>query len=263
MTTTQPTEQLPIRIDTVGAVRVVTLNRAEQLNAADRELHRMLPEVFRAIQQDCAARAVVITGAGRAFCAGGDLGLIERMSNDKDLRAEVMAEGKAIVTAMLDTEIPIVAAVNGPAVGLGYSLVTLCDVVVVAASASFADPHVAIGLVGADGGALTLPLSVGLLRAKEQLLLGGRVSAAEAVAMGLATRVVPDDKVVDEALTIAQRLAVMPPQAVVETKWILNAPLRAAVEARLDQALARETESFDTAEFRTTLAKLTARSNDR
>ena len=136
-------------------------------------------------------------------------------------------EGKTLVKSMLAIEIPIVGAVNGPAVGLGCSLASLCDLVLIAEDAYLSDPHVVLGLVAADGGAISWPYLTGLLRAKEHLFLGTRISAAEAVAAGLATRVSADP--LTEAVELAHKLAELPPQSVRETKRLLNAGLRNAV----------------------------------
>jgi enoyl-CoA hydratase len=237
-----------------GPVRIVTLNRPDTLNAADAELHRAVTEVWGELARDTEARAVVLTGAGRAFSAGGDFGLLQAMADDVDVRTATIDEGKQLVRSMLALEVPIVGAINGPAVGLGCSLASLCDLVLIAEDAYLADPHAVLGLVAADGGAISWPFITGLLRAKEHLLLGTRISAEEAVAAGLATRVSADP--LTEAVGLAHRLAQLPPQSIVETKRLLNATLRSAVETLIDDAMNREWESFDTPEFRTNLVKL-------
>jgi enoyl-CoA hydratase len=244
-----------------GPVRIVTLNRPATLNAADAELHGAIAEVWGALARDPDARAVVLTGAGSAFCAGGDFGLLQAMTDDPAVRAEIIDEGTTLVRSMLEVPCPIIGAVNGPAVGLGCSLVSLCDLVLIAEDAHLADPHVALGLVAADGGAIAWPFLTGLLRAKEHLLLGTRISAAEAVAAGLATRVSPDP--LGEGVELAHRIAALPPQAVVETKRILNANLRFAMDRLLDDAFAAESRSFDTVELRANLARLTRSRRDR
>jgi enoyl-CoA hydratase len=233
---------------------VVTLNRPDTLNATDAELHRAVTEVWDTLARDADARAVVLTGAGKAFSAGGDFGLLQNMVDDLDVRAATLEEGKTLVRSMLALEIPIVAAVNGPAVGLGCSLASLCDLVLMAEDAYFADPHVVLGLVAGDGGAISWPFLTGLLRAKEHILLGTRIGAQAAVDAGLATRVSSDP--LDEATELAHRLAKLPPQSVVETKRILNAGLRAAVAQLLDDAIAAESRSFDTPELRANLVRL-------
>jgi enoyl-CoA hydratase len=247
----------PIVIDQgEDGVAIVTLNRPESLNAADEELHGAIASVWSQLTELPDCRAVVITGAGSAFSAGGDLSLLDRMTGDLALRRRVMAEAADIVHAMTSFPCPIVAAVNGPAVGLGCSLAGLSDLVVMAQSAYLSDPHVALGLAAGDGGAITWPFNMGLQRAKEWLLLGGRISAAQALQFGLANRVVPDGQAVPEAQKLARRLAALPPQALRETRRVLNQPLAARVDAALDDILAAETRSFDEPAFRAGLARL-------
>jgi enoyl-CoA hydratase len=246
------TDAVLIAVD--GPVRVVTLNRPDTLNATDAELHRAVTEVWDTLAQDADARAVVLTGAGKAFSAGGDFGLLQHMVDDLGVRAATLEEGKTLVRSMLALEIPIVGAVNGPAVGLGCSLASLCDLVLMAEDAYFADPHVVLGLVAGDGGAISWPFLTGLLRAKEHILLGSRIGAQAAVDAGLATRVSADP--LGEATELAHRLAKLPPQSVVETKRILNAGLRAAVAQLLDDAIAAESRSFDTPELQANLVRL-------
>ena len=143
------TYDLPDELEVVGdgPVRIVRLNRPDHLNAANHELHKGLAAVFPQIDADNEARAVVLTGNGRAFSAGGDFTYLDELARDAGRRKESLADGRAIVTAMVACRVPIVAAVNGPAVGLGCSLVALSDIVFMAESAHLADPHVAVGLV--------------------------------------------------------------------------------------------------------------------
>jgi enoyl-CoA hydratase len=181
------------------------------------------------------------------------------MVGDLALRARIMEEAAVLVRSMTTFPLPIVAAVNGPAVGLGCSLTSLSDLVVMEESSYLADPHVSIGLVAGDGGALTWPLSMGLQRSKEWLLLGGRISAAQALSYGLANRVVPDGEAVREACALALRLAGLPPQALRETRRVLNQPLVARADAALADLLAAESASFDEPAFQETLARLRKR----
>jgi len=248
-------------IEERGPIRIVTLHRPEALNAANEALHGALARVWRELDADDEVRAIVLTGSGAAFCAGGDLQLLDRMTADPDLRAAIMAEAAEIVRAMTSVRAPIVAAVNGAAVGLGCSLASMSDIVVIEEHAYFADPHVALGLVAADGGALTWPLLTSLLKAKEHLLLGDRVPAADAVALGLANRVVPKGEALSTALALADRLAALPPQSVRETKRLLNDTVRAAIERLLAGALASETASFDEPAFRANLARIIERAS--
>lgn len=172
-----------------------------------------------------------------------------------------MVEAADIVRAMTTVRVPIVAAVNGPAVGLGCSLASMSDIVVVDEQAFFADPHVALGLVAADGGAILWPLLTSLLRAKEYLLLGDRLSAEDAVRIGIANRVVPAGKSVEVAIELAERLAALPPQSVRETKSLLNDAVGRVVESILARAIAiaTESESFDEPAFRANLERMLRR----
>jgi enoyl-CoA hydratase len=248
-----------ISADADGIV-LVTLNRPDTLNAADEQLHGAVAGVWDRVAAMPGARAVVLTGAGRAFCGGGDLGLLARMVEDVELRARIMAEAGTIVRSMIACPLPIVAAVNGPAVGLGCSLASLSDLVVMEEHAYLADPHVALGLVAGDGGALTWPLNMGLQRSKEFLLLGSRIPARQALDLGLANRVVGAGESVAEAATLARRLAGLPPQSLHETRRFLNQPLVARLAQALDDLLTAETASFDEERFRANLAAMRDRS---
>ena len=242
-----------IEVEEDGPVRVVRLNRPEQLNATNHELHSGLAALFPQLDADADARAVVLTGNGRAFSAGGDFAYLDELVRDSDLRRETLADGRRIVSGMVACRVPIVAAVNGPAVGLGCSLVALSDIVFMAASAHLADPHVALGLVAADGGPVTWPLLMSLQLAKEYALTGDRIPAERAAAIGLVNHVVPDDEVVAQALACAHRIAKLPKQATEDTKRILNLHLERAVLATLDYALAAEDRSFGSPELRANL----------
>jgi enoyl-CoA hydratase len=248
-----------IRVEADGPVRIVRLCRPDQLNAVNDELHTGIAQVFPQLSADPDARVAVITGEGRAFSAGGDFDLLQRMANDRALRRAVIAEGRDLVLNIVRCRIPIVAAVNGPAVGLGCSVIALSDVVYMAESAYLADPHVAVGLVAADGGPLTWPLHTSLLLAKEYAFTGDRISAARAAQIGLANHVCPDGEVLPAALKAAHKIAALPRQAVEATKRILNIHLERAVLATLDFALAAETESFDTPELRANIDRFLRR----
>ena len=166
-----------------GPLRIITLNRPDALNAVNDPLHTGLARLWPRLSEDHDARAAVLTGSGRAFSAGGDFEYLEELSRDAVLRAKTIAHGRDLVLGMARCRVPIVAAVNGPAVGLGCSLVALSDIVYMADTAYLADPHVQIGLVAADGGPLTWPLHTSLLLAKEYALTGARIPAARAAAI--------------------------------------------------------------------------------
>jgi enoyl-CoA hydratase len=248
-----------IRVDEDGPVRIVRLNRPDQLNAINDELHLGLTRLFPQLSADTDARVAVITGEGRAFSAGGDFGLLDRMANDRQLRRDVIAEGRELVINMIRCRIPVVAAVNGPAVGLGCSVIALSDVVYMAESSYLSDPHVTVGLVAADGGPLTWPLHTSLLLAKEFAFTGERIKAARAAEIGLANHVVPDGEVRDAALAAAKKIAALPRQAVEATKRVLNLHVERAVLATIDFAMAAEAESFDTPDLRANIDKFLGR----
>jgi enoyl-CoA hydratase/carnithine racemase len=248
-----------VRVDTDGPVRIVRLSRPEQLNAINDELHLGLTKLFPQLSADPDACVAVITGEGRAFSAGGDFDLLDRMANDRALRHDVIAEGRELVLNMIRCRVPVVAAVNGPAVGLGCSVIALSDVVYMAESAYLSDPHVTVGLVAADGGPLTWPLHTSLLLAKEYAFTGDRITAQRAAEIGLANHVCPDGELFDAALAAARKIAALPRQAVEATKRVLNLHVERAVLATIDFAMASETASFDTDDLRANVDKFLKR----
>jgi len=250
-----------VQVEEDGPLRIVRLSRPKQLNAVNEELHLGLTRVFPQLTADADARVAVITGEGRAFSAGGDMDLLKRMAEDKRLRRDVIAEGRELVLNMIRCRVPVVAAVNGPAVGLGCSVVALSDVVYMAENAYFSDPHVTVGLVAADGGPITWPLHTSLLLAKEYAFTGDRISAARAREMGLVNHVVPADEVLPSALAAARKIAALPQQAVEATKRVLNLHVERAVLATIDFAMTAESESFDTDDLRENVARFLERAS--
>lgn len=248
-----------IEVEADGPVRVVRFNRPDRLNATNHELHRGLAELFPRLDADEGARVAVLTGAGRAFSAGGDFAYLDELVRDPELRRESLTHGRQIVTGMVRCRVPLIAAVNGPAVGLGCSLAALADVVFMAESAHLADPHVLLGLVAADGGPVSWPLLTSLVLAKEYALTGERIPARRAAEIGLVNHVCPDDEVLERALACARRIASLPPRAVEDTRRVLNLHLERAVLATLDFALSAEDRSFDSPELRANLDRMAAR----
>ncbi len=248
-------------VESRGRVRLVTLNRPDKLNSVTQELHHALRNLWDQLAADPEARAVVLTGAGSAFCAGGDVSNFVRNNADVEHRRRSIRGARALFDAMIDFPLPVVAAVNGPAVGLGCTLAVTCDLVLMADDAYLAETHVAIGLVAGDGGTALWPSMMSILKAKELVLLGDRVTAHQAVEFGLANHHYPNDRLLDEALAIAERLAELSPQAVQMTKRAFNLHLKRAALDVIDFSLQAEFESFGTEHSREMAEKLLARSN--
>jgi enoyl-CoA hydratase len=198
---------------------------------------------------------VLLTGSGDAFSAGGDFGWFPTLA-DRHALEQVRADGKSLIYDLLDVPLPVVCAVNGPAVGLGASIALLCDVIFMARSATIADPHVRVGLVAGDGGTLAWPLAVGPARAKEYLFTGDPLTASEAERIGLVNRVCDDQRLHVEAMAFAARLAAGAPLAIRYTKAAVNAALKAQAAVVFDQAAAFEIASFATHDHREALDAL-------
>src|SRR5262245_17780532 len=230
------------------------------MNATDAALHRGLALVWRELARDEDACAVVLTGAGTAFSAGGDFGFMTQLHEDAVFREQVMEEARAILLDMLRFPLPIVAAVNGPAVGLGCSLALSCDLVLLSDRAHLADPHLNLGLVPGDGGAALWPLFTSLLRAKEFLLTGEAIEPELAVRLGLANRVVAHERLLPEACALAQRLARLPRKALRDTKRALNAHAERAVNGPLEIAIQAEIASLASPEHAERVRRLIAKS---
>lgn len=193
---------------------------------------------------------IILTGAGRAFSAGGDVEWFKEVENTPRAWDLVQWEAKKIIRDLLDLETPVVAAVNGHATGLGATLALFCDTIFMADTAKIGDPHVRMGIVAGDGGAVIWPWLVGPARAKEYLMTGDLLSAQEAERIGLVNRVVPAAECLQRALEFAHRLAEGPILAVKWMKVSVNKLLKAAVNLVLDASLALEAETFRTEDHR-------------
>jgi enoyl-CoA hydratase len=248
-----------IMVTVDGPVRVVTLDRPDALNAVDESLHTAMVSLWDDLAADDAAAAVVLTGSGRAFSAGGDLDYIRRFGDEPELRRRTMDEAQAILWAMVRFPLPLIAAVNGPAVGLGMSLALAADIVLVSDRAFFSDPHVSVGLVCGDGGAALLPLVAPLLRAKELLFTGDRIGAKAAVELGIASRVVPHDTLLPDALALAHRIATQPRFALRETKRAIQLGIERSMTGVVEAAAAAELQSMTTTDHATRIQAMVDR----
>src|SRR6266700_3542303 len=245
-----------LAVEADGPVRTVLINRPGQLNAVNRPLHWALANVWRQLSADSEARVVILTGAGRAFSAGGDLDWITTFVDDQVARDESLREGAQIIEELLRFPLPVIAAVNGPAVGLGCSLAVLCDIALISQAAYLADPHVSVGLVAGDGGAAFWPLLTPILRSREYLYTGDRIPAATAVELGLATRVTAPQDLLPQARRLAERLAAQPAEALRGTKRVVNLHLSQALSGAMQAGFAAEAATMQSAEHRDRLLAL-------
>lgn len=245
-----------LQLDRIGDVlRVTIAHPTSKLNAVDARLHHELTALFAALRREDRARAVVLTGRGKAFSAGGDFHWFPELRDSGRLEA-LRRDAKQLVWDLLDVEIPIVAAVNGHAMGLGASIALLCDVIFMADTATIGDPHVKVGIVAGDGGAAIWPLAVGPARAKQYLLTGDPLTAAEAERIGLVNRVVPADRLADEAMAFAARLAAGAPLAVRYTKLAVNKLVKDALNVAFDTSTALELVTFRSDDHQEALAAI-------
>jgi enoyl-CoA hydratase len=232
------------------SVWTVTLKSPESRNAIDDVLQPALLACLREAASDEDIRAMVITGSGTVFSAGGDFGLIRRMQSDVSLRHETFELSREIYRVLLDLDVPVVGAVNGPAMGAGCTLALLCDVVVMSRAATLGDPRIKLDLVSGDGGAILWPLLAGLPAARLHLMLGDVIDAEEAYRIGLVSRIAEPGALLSDATWIAERLALMPRSAMRETKRILNVSIPSADSDLFEHVLRAEQDAFDTQEHR-------------
>ena len=206
-----------------GAVAVLTLNRPDKLNAADVAMQRLLLERWQHLGADPDVRAIVVTGAGNAFCAGGDVEMLADAG--RSARNEAARVHRELLPLMLQCPVPVLAAIHGPAVGFGAELAALCDLVVMDPTGYLSDPHVRYGIPASPGCQLVWPHLTSRAVAMELMLSGRRVDADEAVRLGLANRLTAPGDDVRVALNLASELAAMPAAGVAQIKRASNAPL--------------------------------------
>lgn len=233
-----------------GRVLTITMNRPELLNAVNHELHQEMAKAFFDAADDMDSDIIVLTGAGRAFSAGGDFEWLEKQVRGD--RAPFVHEAKTmrrIVMGLLDCPKPIIAKVNGDAMGFGASVALLCDIVIAADHANFADPHVRLGLVAGDGGAMIWPQLIGFAKAKHYLLTGDAINAVDAERMNLISFVVPAGELDAYVDTYAQKLARGAQSAIRYTKSVTNIALRQLFNSVFEAGVAYEGLTLATADF--------------
>jgi enoyl-CoA hydratase len=242
-----------IKIERAGRILTLSLSNPAKMNAVDGRMHRELADIFYDVQDDDGVDVVILTGEGAAFSAGGDIEWMRRSAEGKE-KGPAAIEGKKIVFGLLDLEKPVIAKVRGPAIGLGCTIALFCDVIFASDTARFADPHVKVGVVAGDGGAVIWPQLVGYARAKEYLMTGDPLTASEAERIGLINHVVPDAELDARVQAFAAKLAAGAPQAIKYTKVSVNLALKALAHTILDASIAYEMNTFATNDHREAVA---------
>ena len=226
-----------------SGVVLVTINRPEVMNATNARLHWELGQVWLTIDADAAARVALVTGAGRAFSAGGDMSLVEEMAGNAAAAARTMREASDLVYNLINLDKPVVSAINGAAVGAGLVVALLADVSIIAETARITDGHTRLGVAAGDHAAIIWPLLCGMAKAKYYLLTSEFLDGREAERIGLVSRAVPAEKLMDTAWTVAESLARGSQPAIRFTKRALNNWIRQAGPI-FDQSLALEMLTF-------------------
>jgi 2-(1,2-epoxy-1,2-dihydrophenyl)acetyl-CoA isomerase len=239
-----------ILAETDNGVMKITLNRPDVLNSFNLEMARELHAALDTARAEKAVRAVLLTGAGRGFCAGQDLSAVPLEGEGKlDLGAIVRQTYNPVITAIRKLDMPVVCAVNGVAAGAGANLAIACDIVIAAESASFIQSFAKIGLVPDTGGTFFLPRTIGLPLAMALMMTGDKISAARALEIGMIYRVVPNDQLATEAMKLAQTLAEMPTRGLALTKRALNASMGNNLDSQLELEEELQREAGRTRDF--------------
>jgi enoyl-CoA hydratase len=259
MTGPKPLPELgTILLERRGRMLVVTLNRPESMNAVNLQLHDDLVDALWFAQCDPDSDLLLITGAGRAFSAGGDADHLARNAANPELFDHEARIAKRIVFTLLDIDKPVICRMNGHAVGLGATLALLCDVIFAADHAKIGDPHVQVGLVAGDGAAVIWAQRIGLARAKEYLLAGELLTATKAAEIGLINHAVPLDALDAAVEAYCAKLLALSPGAVRATKILTNLELKRLAAAVMDAGIAYESLSVRSAEHRAAVEAMQA-----
>ncbi|MGH3098778.1 MAG: enoyl-CoA hydratase/isomerase family protein [Streptosporangiales bacterium] len=232
-----------LSFDQRDRVLTIALNRPDRLNAIDGTLHEELSRVFDELNRDRTVDVAVLTGSGRAFCAGGDADWLDTLISDPLGWERLSEENRRTMTGILECRQPVIAKLNGVAAGLGATLALFCDMVFASDKAKIGDPHVKVGLVAGDGGTAIWPHLIGYARAREFLYTGELIPAQKAADMGLINRCVPHDELDAAVDEFADSLAGGAIRAIQWTKQAVNAPLRELVASNLELSLSLEAKS--------------------
>jgi len=233
-------EYKTIAVDRRDRILYLTMNRPDVLNATDAVMHTELSKIFYDVADDEDADVVILTGAGKAFCAGGDTRWMQDMIDEPALWRRTVREAKKIVFGLLDLEKPVIAKLNGHAMGLGATIALYCDIIYASERAKIGDPHVAVGFTAGDGSSAIWPYLIGFARAKEYLMTGDPITAEKAAEMGLVNHCVPADQLDAAVDACADKLAGGAIRAIQWTKMAVNASLRPIVAANIEASLALE-----------------------
>lgn len=228
------------KVERAGKVLTITLNHPEKLNSLSEIGHRELSRIFVDAAEDEGSEIIVLTGAGRAFTAGGDLEYMQKLRDTPALMHRTVREAKRIVFSLLDCDKPIICRINGDAIGLGTTLALFSDVVISVDTARFGDPHNNVALMAGDGGAVMWPQVLGYARAKHYLFTGELVKAPEAQAMGMIYASVPAEKLDETVNAYVERLLKQPMQSVRWTKQTVNIGLKQLAHSMMDAGMAYE-----------------------
>lgn len=237
----------------------VTIDGNGRANPVDEALHDDLSRVFGDIQDDEDCDLVVLTGAGDFFCAGGDMDWFQEMIDDPRKFRAIGPAAKRIVFSLIELEKPIICRLNGAAAGLGASVALLCDIIIASDTAKIGDPHVKMGLVAGDGGAVIWPQLIGFARAKEFLLTGDMMSAPVAAELGLINYAVPPEQLDTKVNEMIERITSNPRWAVRWTKTVTNLPLKDIASRIMDAAIAYEMTTNSTADHQETVTAFNER----
>ena len=225
--------------------RVLTayIDSDHPVNGVDAAMHDELATVFNDLQRDSGSDIIILSAKGRAFCAGGDMDWFDEQIEHPGKFRDIAWDAKRIVMSILEMEKPMICRLNGAAAGLGATIALLCDMIVADETAKIGDPHVKVGLVAGDGGALIWPQLIGYAKAKELLMTGDLLTAAEAQALGLINYAVPADELDAKVGELVAKLQSNPKYAVRWTKAVTNIPLRALAAQIMDASIGWESVS--------------------
>jgi len=242
-----------LKIEKADRIATVTLNQPETGNRIEHRFHMELQDIWADLARDAEVNAILLTGSGKYFSVGGNIkGMQDRPGGDVFEEGAMLepSGGRRIVQNILDCEQPIICAINGDCMGLAATVALLCDITVAAETARIADPHVKIGLVAGDGGAVIWPMLIGPNRAKEFLMRGHRINGADAARMGLVNYAVPQDQVLSKARDLARELADGPTWAIRWTKLSVNKAIKEQFNLIMDTSYALEMSTFQTEDHR-------------